>query len=180
MVIGDIAERRLGRGLAAGEDGSWDRLYDVFGERVFRLLQRLTGDPVLAEDLTHDTFVRLWERRGQFDPGRSVGGWIFRIATNLARDRFRRADYQAQRHSEPVEDRADPARAAIPELRIALRRALSGLSEDQRVTLLLHDVDGFTHEEIGEMLDIAPGSSKARVHRTRALLYDLLKREDVS
>ncbi len=158
-------------------DTSWEALYDELGEKVFRLLHRMTRSPELAADLTHDTFVRAFERLEQFDRRGALAGWVYRIATNLARDHMKRPHPFAP---EPARERAPAAAghgSGEPDLRLLLRAALDALPEPNRVVVLLHEVDGFTHEEIGRMLEIAPGTSKARLSRGRAMLREALGRE---
>ena len=146
----------------------WEQLYEELGGRVFRVLLRLTGDAELAEDLTHDTFVRVYARADQYAGSGSANGWVFRIATNLARDALRRRRIRAVVETVIGRERPLHLRADQPEIRIALQRAIAGLPATQRAILLLHDVDGHTHEEIAAMLGLAPGSSKAALSRARA------------
>ncbi len=160
--------------LAATRDDStssvsvlrWESLYESLGERVFRLLHRLTGDSEEAADLTHDAFVRVHGALAQFDGRGSVEAWVFRIAANVGRDALRRRRVRAQ-HSRTVEDGLSLVTPAKAPRRLALDRALARLDEAHRMVLLLHDVDGYTHGEIAEMLEIAVGTSKARLSRAR-------------
>lgn len=155
----------------------WQRLFEAHGEVVFRYLHRRTGDVDLAEDLTQDVFVRVWERRGQFSGDGDVRSWILSIATNLLRDRARvrsRRDELLNREAPGWETRAFDSSGAV-HARLTLGDALGRLPEEQRTALLLHEVDGYTHAEIGEMTGVAEGSSKARVSRARAALRELLE-----
>ena len=154
----------------------WETLYDHLGERVFRMLHRMTRDADLAADLTHDTFVKVFERLDQYNGQGSIEGWVLRIAGNQARDRFRRNKFRALqggalRHQAVERELHDSNEAG----RLAMRQALATIPEDHRVALMLHDVDGFNHREIAEMLDVAEGTSKARVSRARAMLREHLE-----
>lgn len=162
--------------LEPEDDGSgpaWDALYRETSERVFHLALRMTGDPDLAADITHDAFVRVHERRDQFDGRGSRSGWVYRVAENIARDRLRRSRFTVsfQRNGGEPDHEGGRPRA---EVRLLLREALERLPEDQRAVLLLHDVDGYTHPEISDMLDIAVGTSRARLSRAKATMRDLL------
>lgn len=153
----------------------WGALYEEVGERVYHLILRMTGDPELAADVTHDAFVRVYERQAQFDGRGSLKNWVYAIAKNIARDRFRRRRFRAG----VLADRADDLRVhsqpgASAELQVVLGEAVESLSEEHRTVLMLHDVDGYSHEEIAEMLDLAVGSSRARLSRARARLRGLL------
>lgn len=159
------------------QDGAWSILYRELGERVFRLIHRMTGDEDTARDLTHDTFVRAFERMDQYAGTGSVASWVFGIAANLARERartFRRRAELLERERPTVEGSA-PDGAQRIETRMVLEAAVARLPEAQRTTLLLYEVDGYTHAEIGEMLGVAEGSSKARVSRAKARLRETLE-----
>jgi RNA polymerase sigma-70 factor (ECF subfamily) len=166
-------ERRLTIGTPP-----WEQLYTELGGRVFRLLCRLTGDTELAEDLTHDTFVRAYTRAHQYTGRGSRNGWIFRIATNVARDALRRRRLRTMVEALLGRDATPLRHHDGPELRITLQRAVARLPAKQRAILLLHDVDGYTHEEIADMLGLAEGSSKAGLSRARARLRQLLVERD--
>lgn len=159
------------------DDHAWERLFDAYGESVFHYLHRRTRDADVADDLTQDVFVRVWERRGQFNPDGDIRSWIFSIATNLFRDSARirtRREQLLSEESQGWETRSPDASGAV-HARLTLREALERLPDDQRTALLLHEVDGYTHAEIGSMTGIAEGSSKARVSRARAALRELLE-----
>lgn len=149
----------------------WSQIYEDLGERVFRFIFRMTRSPELAEDLTHDTFVRVHERRSQYRGAGSVKAWVFQVAANQVRDHMRRRRLRLVHDSTSDlqrERRSDQA------ARLAIEQALENLSEAQRLVVMLHDVDGFKHHEIAEMLEIAEGTSKARLSRARAALRDVL------
>jgi RNA polymerase sigma-70 factor (ECF subfamily) len=145
----------------------WRELYDTFGERVFRMLHRMTDDAALAEDLTHDVFLRVHHARDQYDGRGAVAAWLFRVAGNVARDELRR---RAMRVKRMALYRRDEVTTGDPELRITLQVALDELESGHRAVVLLHDVDGYTHPEIAEMLDIREGTSRARLSRARQAL----------
>jgi RNA polymerase sigma-70 factor (ECF subfamily) len=170
----ELSEYRLGQDVRAGAPAAWEALYDQLSERVFRFLYRLTRDTELAADLTHDTFVRVVERGHQYSGRGSLHGWVFTIARNLAHEGRRRdsdRNYKVRTLLRPdgAEDPPDI------ELRLVLQQAVADLSEEMRTALLLHDVDGCTHPQIAEMLDIPVGTSKARLSRARAQLRDKLE-----
>jgi len=174
---------QLAAGIRSGEPRSWRVLYEELGERAFRLVLRITGDEEVATDLTHDAFVLVAERGSQYTGRGSIKAWVFQIAANLARDWLR----TTKRRRTLLEERTDVAHPSRTlwgggggldaETRMVLRRAVAELAEGQRTVLLLYDVDGYTHPEIATMLDIAEGTSKARLSRARARLRDRLKTE---
>ncbi len=136
----------------------------------------MTEDEASARDLTHDTFVRVFERWDQYAGNGSVASWICRIAANLARDRhsrFRRRARLLARET-PSLARSTPDNSGKLESRMLLDEALRRLPEEQRVTLLLYEVDGYSHAEIGQMLGVAEGTSRARLSRAKETLRELL------
>jgi RNA polymerase sigma-70 factor (ECF subfamily) len=152
-------------------------LYREYGERVFRLLHRMTGDEDAARDLTHDTFVCVFEKLDQYTGTGSIAGWVFRIAVNLVlqQSRSRRARSALLNREGPSFRTVLPDASGQVEAGVVLEEALSELPQELRVTLLLHEIDGYTHAEIGEMLGIAEGSSKARVSRAKSALRKALQ-----
>lgn len=164
------------------DDGSavqWELLYEELGERVFRLLHRMLGDPEEAADVTHDAFVRIHLSRRQFAERGPLHAWAFRIAANLGRDALRRRAVRRRAldaaHADgPTEHDAASTRGSGPQ-RLGLARALNQLDAAHRAVLLLHDVDGYTHKEIAEMLNVAVGTSKARLSRARGAVRSTLR-----
>ncbi|MGE3618306.1 MAG: RNA polymerase sigma factor, partial [Gemmatimonadales bacterium] len=134
----------------------WRALYEALGERVFRMLHRMTDDPDLAHDLTHDTFLRAHLARRRYDGRGSLAAWIFRIAGNVARDELRRR--QVRRRHLLATPPGEPVFRTNPGLRLALAEALAALDPDQRAVVLLHEVEGYSHPEIAEMLGISDGT----------------------
>ncbi len=160
--------------LERGSSVDWEELYDDIGERVFRMLHRMVRDAEQASDLTHDAFLRMHQARRQFNHDGPLHAWAFRIAANVGRDALRRRRTQ-QKHvqSDTGVERPAPARRRDVE-RLSLTRALAQLEPSHRTVLLLHDVDGYTHREIAEMLSIAEGTSKARLSRARSTMRSVL------
>lgn len=161
----------------SGSRSAWSDLYEEIGERVYHMVLRMTGDPELAADVTHDAFMRVYERSGQFEGRGTLRGWVYTIAKNIARDRLRRRKFRARLFDDgtpPPTPDSGPRRTPNAELKVVLADAIESLSEDQRTVLMLHDVDGYTHPEISEMLGIATGSCRARLSRARARLRELL------
>jgi RNA polymerase sigma-70 factor (ECF subfamily) len=136
------------------------------GSRVFAIVWRMTGDRQMAEDLTQDCFLRAWQRLPSFTGEGPFGAWLRRIAINVVLDARRRAV------RESIRDAEDPVRLPMSgvETSIDLERAIQVLPAGARTVFVLHDVEGFRHEEIAAMLGVTSGTSKAQLHRARALL----------
>lgn len=163
---------------AAGDRRAFERLYRAHVDRVFALCARMTADRALAEELTQDVFVRAWEKLALFRGDSSFGTWLHRLAVNVVLN-HRVADGRRRRHFDPDDDgdAGDrfPARALSPGVRMDLERAITALPRGARRVFVLHDVEGYTHEEIGAFLGITAGGSKAQLHRARLLLREALQ-----
>ncbi len=155
---------------ASGDAHAFERLYRSHSARIHSLARRMTG-PDHADELTQDVFVRAWEKLGSFRGEAAFGTWLHRLAINLILSRRSRLGVERSRFSEAdgvLElQRAAPSR---PELAIDLESAVARLPEGARQVFVLHDVEGYRHEEIGELMGIAAGTSKAQLHRARMLL----------
>ena len=161
---------------AAGDSRAFERLYRAHSDRVFSLCARMTGDRVAAEELTQDVFVRAWEKLVQFRGESAFGTWLHRLAANViltARKRARRAGGWWAASDEEPDDL--PARVTQqPGETGDLEGAIAKLPGGARRVFVLHDVEGYRHEEIGSMLGITSGGSKAQLHRARQLLREAL------
>jgi RNA polymerase sigma-70 factor (ECF subfamily) len=181
----EAAKAAEGRDLAAARTGdprAFERLYRAHVDRVFSLCVRMAGDRVIAEELTQDCFVRAWERLSSFRGESAFGTWLYRLAVNVvlnarktagrARKRFVTEDGDDER-SEPSGERESYQN---PGTILDLEQAVAALPPGARRVFVLHDVQGYRHEEIAEMLGITSGGSKAQLHRARLLLRGALER----
>lgn len=164
--------------LAAGGDRlAFERLYRRHAARVFALCARMVADRGEAEELTQDVFVRAWDKLSLFRGESAFSTWLHRLAVNVilnhrksaARLRGREIEDQDQ-----LDARAD--RAAHPGIRMDLEQAIAALPPGARRVFVLHDVEGYKHEEIADMLGVTSGGSKAQLHRARRLLREALNR----
>jgi RNA polymerase sigma-70 factor (ECF subfamily) len=169
-----------------GDALGFERLYRLHRTRVYALCLRMTGNPAEAEDLTQDSFLIVFRKIGSFRGDSSFSTWLHRIAINVALMRRRRKtslETSLEENSEPGSDRAGPLESlARNDLflaglidRVQLERALEQLRPFHRLVVVLHDVQGYKHNEIAKMLDCSIGNSKSRLHRARARLRQLLE-----
>jgi RNA polymerase sigma factor (sigma-70 family) len=159
---------------------TWDEVVRLHGDRVYRLAFRLSGNRADAEDLTQETFVRVFRSLSDFTPG-TFEGWLHRITTNLFLDMVRRR--ARIRFDALPEDAADrlPSRAAGPEQSYAenhldpdIQAALDSLPADFRAAVVLCDLEELSYEEIAATLNVKVGTVRSRIHRGRVLLRDAL------
>ena len=163
------------RAAAAGDRHAFQRLYRLHVGRVHGAVYRLAGyDHARAEDLTQDAFVRAWQKLPGFRHESAFGTWLYRLAVNVALMdiRARSADPVSMRDDERLPDPGQlPFCAAERE---ELQRAIGRLPPRARAVLVLHDIEGWRHDEIGHALGMAVGTSKAQLHRARGQLRKLL------
>jgi RNA polymerase sigma-70 factor (ECF subfamily) len=164
-----------------GDRRAFERLYRTHVARVFSLCARMVGDRSHAEELTQDVFVRAWEKLGQFRGDSAFGTWLHRLAVNVVLNDRQVERRRRERQDDGVEDvdtlshgDVRPHEVNVPGLSIDLEKAIAGLPPGARKVFVLHDVQGFTHEEIGDMLGVTAGGCKAQLHRARMLLREAL------
>jgi len=167
-----VDERELIARVRAGDGAAERVLYDAHVDRVYRLAYRLAGDDDLAREFTQDTFVRAFERLGAFRGEAKLSTWLHTIATTVVLNGLRKVKRFRQRETDLDEAAATSGggRAAEPDLKRRLAQAIDGLADGYRMVFLMHDVEGYTHEEIGAALGIEAGTSKAQLSRARAKL----------
>lgn len=159
-----------------GERGAFESLYREHVGRVHALCLRMCGDASRAEELTQDVFVRAWSRLGSFRGDAAFGTWLHRIAVNAVLQK-RRSDRRREARVETREtlELEMPVTRERPAERIDLERAVATLPDGARAVFLLHDVHGYKHHEIAEMMGLAVGTTKAQLHRARRLLREVLE-----
>jgi RNA polymerase sigma-70 factor (ECF subfamily) len=161
---------------ARGDRRAFERVYREHADRVFALCVRMLGDRVAAEEATQDVFVRVWEKLPGFRGDAAFGTWLHRVAVNVVLTRRKSAGSRDGRIAEDDALEQAPSRPEAVGDRLDLEGAIAALPRGARTVFVLHDVQGFTHEEIGEQLGISPGGSKAQLHRARMLLRAALTR----
>jgi RNA polymerase sigma-70 factor (ECF subfamily) len=169
-----VDDRSLIARVLAGEPTAERALYDAHVDRVFRLAYRLAGHQDRAQDYTQETFIRAFARLGEFRFESSLSTWICSIAVSVALNGLRKVKRLQNREVElEVVEPALPGvtrPAAEPDLKERLARAIDDLPEGYRTVFVMHDVEGYTHEEIGQALGVQSGTSKAQLFRARAKL----------
>jgi RNA polymerase sigma-70 factor (ECF subfamily) len=161
---------------AGGDRRAFERVYRAHVDRVFALAVRMLGDRVLAEEVTQDVFVRVWEKLPGFRGESAFGTWLHRVAVNVLLSRRKTGSIQQRRTADDEALDLAPGRHDAVGERLDLEGAIAQLPNGARRVFVLHDVEGFTHEEIGDQLGITPGGSKAQLHRARMLLRAALTR----
>lgn len=169
-------ERALIARVAKGDRTAARKLYEAHVERVHRIAYRISGDADLADDLTQDVFVQVFRRLDQFRGESSFGTWIHRVALTVSLNAMRKVKRFQQRETvlEDALHHEHEDGQIEPDLHDRLTAAIDALPDGIRAALVLHTIEGYSHAEIGEMLGIAEGTSKARVFDARARLRKAL------
>ncbi|ADG98547.1 RNA polymerase, sigma-24 subunit, ECF subfamily [Segniliparus rotundus DSM 44985] len=187
--IGDVAAPPANAGLEgtarfdmtgqASDMPSWEALVREHGARVYRIAYRLTGNQQDAEDLTQETFLRVFRSLHAYRPG-VFEGWLRRIATNLFLDQARRKT-KIRMEALPEDYERVPSGAPSPEevlvdadLDPALQSALDSLPPDFRAVVVLCDIEGLSYEEVATSLGVKLGTVRSRLHRARQAIRDSL------
>ncbi|MBY0491392.1 MAG: sigma-70 family RNA polymerase sigma factor [Gemmatimonadaceae bacterium] len=158
--------------VRACEQAAERELFDQYAPGIYRLIYRLTGRAEQAQDWTQDTFIRAFSRLHQFRGEASLATWLRTIAVSVTRNRMetvlRREQYAAS--MEEAESVASPETATDPDLRERLEAAIAALPAGTRAVYVLHDLEGYTHDEISAQLGIVEGTSKSQLSKARARL----------
>jgi RNA polymerase sigma factor (sigma-70 family) len=158
---------------AQGDAGAFERVYQAHLGRVYNLARRMAG-PESAEELTQDVFVRAWQKLSTFRGESSFSTWLHRLAVNVIIERFRSLGTARDRFladSETVLERMpDRPPTTRYDTRMDLDAAMKRLPAGARTVFVLHDIEGYRHEEIGDLLGVSVGTSKSQLHRARMTL----------
>jgi RNA polymerase sigma-70 factor (ECF subfamily) len=175
--------------LTAGHDAALTSIMDRHGERLFRYLVRQLNNETDAADLAQETFVRVYHSCARFRPAQRFSTWLYAIATNLLRDRFRwrkrhpQVSLEAENETGVAIEDALPDPVASPSEQVEkseraeeVRRAVQTLPEELRTPLILFEYEGLAHAEIGAILNCSAKAVESKLYRARGQLRKLLER----
>ncbi|MCB0721517.1 MAG: sigma-70 family RNA polymerase sigma factor [Ignavibacteriae bacterium] len=161
-----------------GDKYAFKALFDLNSSRVYAFCLRLCADPDTAQELTQDTFIKAWEKLDSFRFQSKFSTWLHSIAMNefLMLKRSQKRFFQRFIQTEDViqYERLNEAEMRSHGETIDIERAISKLPRQARTVFILHDVEGYQHNEISELINIEIGTSKAHLHRARKLLREEL------
>lgn len=174
-----MTDFQLVEAARAGDERAYRALYDKNVDRVYRLTFRVAGEDDVAKDLTQETFLRAFQRLDQFRGDAAFSTWLHSIAVSVGLNWLRKVDRHRKRnqslegaaHFAPGKERVEP------DLKDRITEAVDDLPEVYRIVFLMYDLEGYSHREIGSVLGVAEGTSKARLSRARALLRSSLGEE---
>ena len=172
-----MTEQNLIQRVLSGDTSAEHELYNAYVDRVFRLAYRLAGESDLAQDFVQETFIKVFSRLNTFRGESALGTWITSIALSVALNGLRKVKRFRQREANLDEASmvtGGGGRRTEPDLKKRMREAIDRLPEGYRTVFVMHDMEGYTHEEIGTALGVQPGTSKAQLFRARAKLREAL------
>lgn len=160
-----------------GDVDAFGIVYRTHAPAIFTLCRRMVGDDSGARELLQDVFVRAWERLTSFRGESSLGTWLHRLGVNVVLEQLRASKRDAARMIDGDDDSFE-SRATADDLdaRMDLDAALLRLPNGARIVFVLHDVEGYSHDEISAMTGIAAGTARAQLWRARRALMALLDR----
>ena len=165
---------------AAGNISAFEVIYQRYHRRTYSLTLRMTNSQTEAEDLTQEVFIQLFRKIGSFRGDSAFSTWLHRLTVNQVLMHFRRRSVKNEKTSDDgempeqtVTGSANPGKMQIVD-RIALKNAIAELPNGYRNVFVLHDVEGYEHEEVAGMLKISVGTSKSQLHKARLKLRGLL------
>ena len=168
-----VTESQLIERVLRGDAAAERALYDAHVDRVYRLAYRMAGDADLAQDFTQETFIRAFDRLSDFRGDSAFSTWLHRIGVSVVLNGLRKHGRHGKREADLEEATTvcgSAPSSVEPDLRDRLHQAIDGLPEIYRTVFVMHHVEGYTHEEIGGVLECPTGTTKARLARARARL----------
>jgi RNA polymerase sigma-70 factor (ECF subfamily) len=190
LIMSVTAERspaasdlELARAAAAGDTGAFEKLYVQHHRRVYSLCLRMLGSDGQAEDLTQEVFLQVFRKLGSFRGDSAFTTWLHQLTVNQVLMHFRKRGVKLEHTSEEgdftnvVETPLQSTRRISMVDRLALEKAVGELPPGYRTVFVLHDVEGYEHEEISDILQVSVGTSKSQLHKARMRLRQLLSKQ---
>jgi len=178
------SDYELAQAAASGRSEAFEELYQRHYRRVYSLCLRMLANPTEAEDLTQEVFVQLYRKIGSFRGESAFTTWLHRMTVNQVLMHFRKRGVKLEQTTDEGDELLNVVQSgterpqAMPVVdRIGLDRAIAQLSPGYRSVFVLHDVEGYEHEEVATLLGISVGTSKSQLHKARLRLRSLLNKK---
>ena len=170
-------ENTLISGIKTGDRAAFRQIYEKYVSRMYALALRMAGNTQAAEDLTQEIFIRVWNKIGLFNGKSSFHTWITRVAINVILNQVRSRGTNKELDINKLTRLTANESAYDRETIMDLENAVSRLPPRARLVLILHDIEGYKHNEISRMAGIAEGTSKALLHKARKMVRKELNHE---
>jgi len=184
ILDANASDFSLAQSASAGNIAAFEMIYERYHRRTYSLCLRMTNSQTEAEDLTQEVFIQLFRKAGSFRGDSAFSTWLHRLTVNQVLMHFRRRSVKNEKTSEDgempeqtVSGTANPNKMQVVD-RIALKKAIAELPNGYRKVFILHDVEGYEHEEVARMLRISVGTSKSQLHKARLKLRGLLIKQN--
>lgn len=179
-LTGEESDFELAQKTAEGSIAAFELIYERYHRRTYSLCLRMTNNTTEAEDLTQEVFIQLFRKIGSFRGASAFSTWLHRLTVNQVLMHFRRRSFKNEKTSEDgempeqiVSGTENPDKMPIVD-RIALNKAIAELPNGYRSVFVLHDIEGYEHEEVSRIMGISVGTSKSQLHKARLKLRSLL------
>jgi RNA polymerase sigma-70 factor (ECF subfamily) len=181
---GKLSEAEAIERAKQGDAAAFEALYNLHKRRVYSLCLRMTANTAAAEDLTQEAFLQLFRKIGTFRGESAFSTWLHRMAVNVVLMQLRKKglaivpleeNIETEEETPKKELGADDPRLAGSIDRMQLQRSIASLPPGYRMIFLLHDVEGYEHNEIAEMVGCSIGNSKSQLHKARMKLREILR-----
>lgn len=183
LDLGTAKDIVLAKVAAEGDMGAFEEIYKRHHRRVYSICLRMLQSPSEAEDLTQDVFIQLYRKIGSFRGDSAFTTWLHRMTVNQVLMHFRKRTVKYEKTTEEgetpdqmVTGTSDPNKMRIVD-KIALDNAIQQLPTGYKNVFVLHDVEGFEHEEVAKILGCSVGTSKSQLHKARLKLQKLLQKK---
>ena len=178
VVFGNKSENELISKAKKGDKQAFRSLYDEHIGRVYALCYRLTGEKGMAEDASQEVFIQLWKKLGNFDGQSQFSTWLHSVTANITISYMRKQKGWVQRMVNLENSGINEMPAEENSTDVDLEALVIRLPERARMVFVLHAIEGYRHEDIASMLNMAVGSSKAQFFRAKQLLKDFMGVDD--
>jgi RNA polymerase sigma-70 factor (ECF subfamily) len=182
-LTGDETDYELSQKSASGNIAAFEVLYERYHRRTYSLCLRMTNSVTEAEDLTQEVFIQLFRKIGSFRGASAFSTWLHRLTVNQVLMHFRKRSVKSEKTSEDgempdqiVSGTENPRKMPIVD-RIALHNAIAELPNGYRSVFVLHDIEGYEHEEVARIMGISVGTSKSQLHKARLKLRGLIVKQ---
>ncbi len=181
---GGLSEAEAIERAKQGDADAFEALYNLHKRRVYSLCLRMTANTAAAEDLTQEAFLQLFRKIGTFRGESAFSTWLHRMAVNVVLMQLRKKSLpvvpleetmETEEESPRKEPGAEDPRLAGSVDRMQLQKSIEGLPPGYRMIFLLHDVEGYEHNEIAAMVGCSIGNSKSQLHKARMKLREILR-----
>jgi RNA polymerase sigma-70 factor, ECF subfamily len=184
-TVDGISDVDLTRMVADGNITAFEEIYKRHHRRTYNLCLRMTQNPSEAEDLTQEVYIQIYRKSGSFRGDSAFSTWLHRLTVNQVLMHFRRRSFKNERTTEdgempePVIAQSETGRKSPLLDRIDIDNAVEQLPAGYKIIFILHDIEGFDHEEISRKIGVSVGTSKSQLHKARLKMRKLLKKENI-